>query len=308
VGTSRSRLFTWPWVESPFFRSILASRSLEPEWRRLAEEYHEHGYLILDEVLGTAACEKIVADVEPLFDPSCPDGPRSRYRVQDAWRESSEVVRLARDARILDLVRFLYEREPVPFQTLNFRFGTQQAAHADTIHFNCVPAKYLCGVWVALEDIHPDSGPLFFYPGSHHLPELDPSDCDPSVTSAAVLYDELQGLVEATFERREFHARRGQALVWAANLWHGGAPIRDPALTRRAQVTHYYFEDCIYYFPMNSNRALGHFELKEVVEVGTERRLAHTLNGRALEAKPLGGSRFALTLRSPEPTRLEKSY
>jgi len=32
------------------------------------------------------------------------------------------------------------------------------------------PEGYLVGAWVAVEDIHPDSGPLVYYPGSHRLP------------------------------------------------------------------------------------------------------------------------------------------
>ncbi|MBI1850377.1 MAG: phytanoyl-CoA dioxygenase family protein [Planctomycetes bacterium] len=291
-------VFTCPWVESPFFRSILRSRegSLDVLQRQLAEHYHEHGYVILDDVLDAASCERIVADVGPLFDPATTEGPRSRYRVQDAWRESAAVARLAADERILSTLRFLYERGPVPFQTLNFLTGTQQMAHADTLHFNCVPSKYLCGVWVALEDIHPDSGPLFYHPGSQRLPEFDPSDCDPRVGSAAEVYDQLVRLVGESFPRVEFTPHRGQALIWAANLWHGGAPIRDAKRTRRAQVTHYYFEDGIYYFPQNSNRALGQFELKDVVEVGTGRHVPHTLNGRALRATSIGNRRSTLSL------------
>ena len=34
--------------------------------------------------------------------------------------------------------------------------------------------------------------------------------------------------------------KRGQALIWAANLLHGGDPIGDPQSTRYSQVTHHY--------------------------------------------------------------------
>ena len=38
----------------------------------------------------------------------------------------------------------------------------------------------------------------------------------------------------------------GQALIWAANLFHGGSPIVDTTRTRLSQVTHYYFEGCFF--------------------------------------------------------------
>ena len=59
-----------------------------------------------------------------------------------------------------------YGREPLPFQTLNFRVGTQQEPHSDAFHFNSDPPGFMCGVWVALEDIDEASGPLVYFPGS----------------------------------------------------------------------------------------------------------------------------------------------
>jgi hypothetical protein len=51
------------------------------------------------------------------------------------------------------------------------------------------------------------------------------------------------------YSARPFFACKGQALIWAANLLHGGSVQHDPARTRWSQVTHYYFRDCIYYTP-----------------------------------------------------------
>lgn len=47
---------------------------------------------------------------------------------------------------------------------------------AHTIHFNSIPSSYMCGAWVALEDINMDNGPVVYYPGSHKLPEITPKD------------------------------------------------------------------------------------------------------------------------------------
>ena len=53
----------------------------------------------------------------------------------------------------------------------------------------------------------------------------------------------LQSLHDRSKERglklEHFMARKADALIWAADLAHGGSPITDPALTRRSLVTHY---------------------------------------------------------------------
>ena len=36
----------------------------------------------------------------------------------------------------------------------------------------------MCGVWIALEDIHEDSGPLIYYPKSHRSPYINAKDLD----------------------------------------------------------------------------------------------------------------------------------
>ncbi len=41
--------------------------------------------------------------------------------------------------------------------------------------------------------------------------------------------------------------KQGQALIWYANLLHGGAAQTDLSRSRHSQVTHYYFENCTYY-------------------------------------------------------------
>jgi ectoine hydroxylase-related dioxygenase (phytanoyl-CoA dioxygenase family) len=57
---------------------------------------------------------------------------------------------------VLGLLGVLYGREPRPFQTLNFKVGTQQRPHSDQVDFNTEPPGLMCGVWVAMEDIDED--------------------------------------------------------------------------------------------------------------------------------------------------------
>jgi len=184
----------------------------------------------------------------------------------------------------------LYEREPIPFQTLNFQVGTEQHAHADAVHFSCIPPRYMCGVWVALEPTDSENGPLFYYPGSHRLPELTMYDL--GQTLEEVRYDQYEEfqyrlMEELGIEPVEFHAEKGDAFLWASNIVHGGRPVREAGRTRWSQVSHYYFEGGIYYTPVFSDPVTGRLLLKEIVDLKTMEPVAHSHNGRPLSVTKL---------------------
>ena len=49
--------------------------------------------------------------------------------------------------------------------------------------------------------------------------------------------------------------KQGQALIWAANTFHGAGKIKNNEITRYSQVTHYHFEDLDFcYNPNFSSR------------------------------------------------------
>src|SRR5262249_38837946 len=104
-------------------------------------------------------------------------------------------------------------------------------------------------------------------------------------------------------ERETLCVPKGKAIVWAANLIHGGAPQRDRSRSRHSQVTHYYFENCAYYTPMISDPFLGRIHWKDVVDVRSGARVPHAYNGERLEraraaAQPRGArERLAALLR-----------
>src|SRR4029453_12507348 len=144
------------------------------------EKYDRDGYVILDDVgVPESVLNGIVDDLKDQFTPDVRMVDKvlqTPTRAQDAWHISENVRALARSPKVLALLEDLYGRRPLPFQTLNFQVGTQQATRSDALHFNSKPPGYMCGVWVALEDIDMDNGPLIYFPGSHNLPFLDYND------------------------------------------------------------------------------------------------------------------------------------
>ena len=243
-----------PLIESPIFGSIVDRMGLTDAERTIAEELNQKGYAVFDfpDPDLDDRIEGIRARFAPEFgisdkDPGSLKAPRLG-RFQDAWRYDEDVRAIAANEAVIDLLSKLWGRRAFPFQTLNFPVGTQQHVHTDSVHFSSIPERFMCGVWVAMENIDPGAGPLCYYAGSHKWPVLNnamigrrgwKSELESAQTPYHHAWDALVAEHQPPFET--FLARKGQALIWCANLLHGGSPQTDPTRTRWSQVTHYFF-------------------------------------------------------------------
>lgn len=272
-----------PLVESPLFDAIIDELPLAEDERRVALELNQRGFAVIDfpDDELDARIDRIKASLGPRYgvdfdDPAALKNTGENQRLQDAWLFDEDVKAIAANPKILDLLAKLYGRRPFPFQTLNFPVGTQQHLHSDSNHFSCVPERFMCGVWLAMEDVRADAGPLTYLPGSHKWPILtnvmigrrafgaQPQSAQAPFESA------WQAMTAASGREQEvFLARKGQALIWAANLLHGGSVQTDPTKTRWSQVSHYYFEECIYYTPAFSDEPVGRLDLRTVSDIAT---------------------------------------
>jgi len=271
-----------PWFESPFFEELLQEQRLPTQDEALVRSYAENGYVVLDPLMDDLGdvSERIIKDLaKPL---------QGKLRLQDAWKFSENVKAVAVHPSILKILQLFYQRDPIPFQTLNFPVGTEQHTHSDTVHFHCVPHRFMCGVWMALEDIDDASGPLHIYPGSHKLPVWNFHDLGlPSGYEHYEQYEEgiAQYVRALGLTKKKVLLKKGQILVWAANLLHGGEPILEPGRTRHSQVTHYYFSDCLYYTPMHSDPYIGKMQLRTITDIRTGAVVPNMYNGKVIESE-----------------------
>jgi ectoine hydroxylase-related dioxygenase (phytanoyl-CoA dioxygenase family) len=231
--------------------------------------FERDGYLIFDPEIPPAVIDAVLRDVEPKYTVK---GTRhedgviyQKGRITHAWRFSENVRSVASAPKVLRVLVELFGCRMLPFQTLNFWIGTQQQPHSDAMHFRPAEPKMMCGVWVAFEDINMSNGPLIYYPGSHLLPFLNYDDvgfnADRSEFPTYDAYihvrnqhyqDHIHKLIDDhNFEPQHGTLKKGQAIVWAANLLHGGSRQEDRTLTRHSQVTHYLPEHSFaYHTPM----------------------------------------------------------
>lgn len=241
-------------------------------------------------ILRDAVPLELVARVRDEIDELLPPGPMRRGRVENAWRRRTAIRELAMAPPVIALLRDLYGRRPIPFQTLDFAVGTEQRLHRDSVHFDSIPHGLMCGVWVAMEDIGPDDGPVVYVPGSHR------DAAPPQVVGGD--YARYEDDVDASLGGRvaqPFLARAGDAIVWAADLLHGGARVADASSTRRSQVTHYFFEGATYVTPMHGHPERGTVRLRDpLLDISTGRRVRHEIGGEPARVVHVAGGQSRL--------------
>ena len=285
-----------PLIESPLFPTLKADWGLTTEEERIANDLHEKGYAVFDfpDTALDTRIDRIQHHLGPSygidFNDAESDKTVGERRIQDAWQFDEDVHAIATNQAVIDLLSQLYGRNAFPFQTLNFPVGTQQEAHSDSVHFSSLPERFMCGVWLAMEDIRPDAGPLFYYPGSHKWPIMTNSligrrGYGSDLTSAQDPYGPAwRALCDVHNAQEEvFLARKGQALIWCANLLHGGSRQNNNTLTRWSQVTHYYFDNCIYYTPAFSDEAIGKLHLRNLVAISDGKPRPNQYLGREVQ-------------------------
>ncbi len=142
----------------------------------------------------------------------------------------------------------LFGEPALAFQSLHFEVGSSQAVHQDTAYVVVKDAPLrLAACWIALQDVTPGSGELIYYPAGHRIPDHPyaggiSKHWNPQRDGHAPHKEHLRSLTRQIQSRglpeRRFLARKGDALLWHADLPHGGSAITAGG-PRRSLVTHY---------------------------------------------------------------------
>ena len=227
------------------------------------EQWEKDGYLHLKQHFSSDFVEEINQAMARALDNGTVSFNYTGKKVLFAYEKVALLREIINDPSLRELLERLTNEKIVPFQSINFQYGSEQAAHSDSVHMATYPQGGLIAIWVALDDIEEDNGPLFYYPGSHKLPYA--SNLDMGNATGAVLsanpnknYEEYQQRIieEKGLKAEELSAKKGDVFVWHANLLHGGMPHLNKDKTRRSMVVHYFVKDRICYHELSQRPAV----------------------------------------------------
>jgi ectoine hydroxylase-related dioxygenase (phytanoyl-CoA dioxygenase family) len=267
------------------------------ELARRHEEFERDGFLLAEGFVDPRLCDRVIGEAEDFYTRRNVELDRVD-RTMNFHRESEATREILTDRRLRRLVTALLGSRAVLFQSIYFTHGSQQHPHSDYMFMTTDPPLNLCGVWIACEDVAEDAGPLLYYPGSHRIPnegipgryaaekeairaEIEADEAglrERYATQMAGVKQSLatcmfyerwsadldRALAAGGFTPRTFLPRKGDLLVWHANLVHGGSPIASPSHSRRSLVAHYVTRAMRRLFVMNHADTGGHMTLRQV--------------------------------------------
>ena len=257
-----------PWMDKDVSKDEIKNKLSETDFsdnvKNALLSWKENGFAVLDNFFDSQTVDSINNEIERLLHEKEIEFTLGN-KIMFANKKSELIRKISSQRSLLDILGFILGRKVKPFQTINFITGSEQHAHSDSIHMTTYPLGYLVAIWVALEDITEDSGPLSYYPGSHKLPYLlnDGYERGGNVFTVGadsnyLKYEEKIGEIVKTtsLPKKIFTAKKGDVLIWHANLIHRGEKISNPASTRKSMVVHYFADDVIKYHEINERPAL----------------------------------------------------
>jgi len=252
-----------PSVYTKNLASCSLYNTLSQEGKRSLDDFSENGFSIIKNYLSTEQVNTINAEIESLI-----DSKKVKFsygnKIMFAIHSSQFLSEIGNDKKLVELLSVLLGGEAILFQSINFLMGSEQHTHSDSIHMTTYPLGGLLGVWIALEDIDGDNGPLHYYPGSHKLPYYLNADYNNEGNAFLIgdkSYDEYENMIndkikEFSINKVIFKASKGDLLIWHANLFHGGEPHLNKDKTRKSMVFHYFKKDAICYHEITQRPAL----------------------------------------------------
>lgn len=246
-----------PWIDAPDAAESVRRRARgDALLEAVGRDIVESGFAILRGVVPPERCDGAVRDFAKFAAAHASDGQfrdrQGRYlRLVNLHLASEHCRAIGLHPTVMRVLDFLFGAKACIYTSLYFEYGTQQPLHRDSPFFETFPRNYFLGVWVALEDIDPASGPLMYVPRGHRF-ACDPHEIyrarrarHPDLPERQIVeaclqdyYGAITRNCAALAEPVKVALKKGDVAFWHPAAPHGGSPAARPELTRRSIVFH----------------------------------------------------------------------
>jgi phytanoyl-CoA hydroxylase len=215
------------------------------------------GVVVIPGAIDVELCSQVVRDYQDyclenrVYVDENRDVLGREKRLVNFHLHSDAALKIGTNDRTMQIVDAFFNSKTSVYTSLTFKYGTQQPVHRDTPHFATWPQNLFVGVWTALEDIDPTSGPIFYHPGAHRFTidhhkflekakEITPSAslADQLVLALDLYNGEVIRNAPTISDPVVLNLRKGDTVIWHPEMPHGGSGASDPLKTRWSMVFH----------------------------------------------------------------------
>ena len=266
---------TLPWIDQDdadidaFLANFLVSAGYPYDLKEKLEFWRKNGFVVLEKAIPEKMIDDLWTEIEETIDhhekynmtglvyqfndtkdTPIKDIPKEKLRsigarINEYHNASVQAKQVVTHPNIATFLKAIFNAQVAVYQSLIFRYGSQQDTHQDFPWVTPTIPSHLAASWIALEDVHPDSGPLYYYPGSHRMQKFNFGNGILYRHGESVFGPEWFGKYldkrskKDGLEKETLHIKKGDVLIWHSALAHGGHRIADPQRTRKSLVCHY---------------------------------------------------------------------
>ena len=243
--------------------------------KQLIDQWTNNGWVIIKKAISEQLINSLLDDLYE-FRNKCNE-TKDEYgfgkRICQFHLANRNSLQVALNPKIQDFMSYIFSSQPVLFGSLSFEVGTEESAHRDNIFSYTRPKDSMVGIWVALEDVSPDAGPLFYYDSSHKWPEISAGNIlrrypEMNPTRERIRLGEVNeservdfiNLMEARWQElleekiallgakpKLVLIGKGDVIMWHGLLVHGGLSRLNRSLTRNSMAAHFISKNCSFY-------------------------------------------------------------
>jgi hypothetical protein len=210
---------------------------------------------------GVVRLDKFIPDevTQPYIERRAAHWRNSGWLYAAPYMDIREMRDLALYPPLMEVMRSLIGEEMMLHLCLTGWMSSQRGWHQDDYLNPDFVNTWYAAVWIALGDIHPDSGPFEYVPGSHRWPLMRGENVRRFLTEEELTRTEedsgrnhweryaerfVNPAIDAEIQGQDkeivpFLAQKGDVLIWHGRLMHRGAMPKVYGMERRSLIAHY---------------------------------------------------------------------